>query len=200
MAATALNLLPPGEHLVMSSSLEIPGPPKILFLDSTDAGDGQASDLAQRISSAIRRQGVDLSGPFSATDPQATTDLLSRHADANCLFFLAGGPEDLSSISRTMSSADRSGSDAAPAPRLIAIYTSQNPEVPERERVVGPHAPGTIVVISKPVMSSKEATLFFAEFFGELHTHCPDAISVAMVRFCFVKASRLAPKKAAVWT
>jgi hypothetical protein len=183
----------------MSHSLEILRTLKILFFDSTNTGDGQASSLAQRMSSAIKRQGVDLSGPFSAVSPEVMADLLRRHADANCVFLLAGAPEDLSSIPRLLSSTGVTRDDDASRPKLIAVYTSQSPQVPDTARAVGQHAPATIVVNSKRDMSPREAIRFFAKFFGELHTHCPDGISVPMVRFCFAKASRLAPGKAEVW-
>lgn len=184
----------------MSDPSDIPGSPKVLFLDRTGDGPVRASGLAQRISSAMRRQGVDVSGPFAPINREETSDLLGRYADANCLFLLAAGPEDLSSAPGPMPYSKQSSVGSPPNPRLVTLYTCQSPQIPDKNKVVGPDALAAVAVVSKPDMSPKEAALFFPEFFGELRTHCADSISLAMVRFCFAKADRLAPKKAEIWT
>ena len=143
---------------------------------------------------------MDVSGPFAPTNREETSDLLARYPDANCLFLLAAGPDDLSIAPGPMPSPKQSGVGSSPNPRLVALYTCQSPQLPDKNKVVGPDAVAAVAVVSKPDMSPKEAALFFPGFFGELRTHCADSISLAMVRFCFAKANRFAPKKAEVWT
>ena len=185
----------------MSDSSNIPGTPKVLFLDKSGDRAGPEGDLAQRISSAIRRQGVDVLGPFAPTNSEETSDLLGMHADANCLFLWTAGSEDVPEAFQISDSPRESTAPGgAPTPKLVAIYTCQSPQAPAKEQVVGPEALAAVALISTPEMSPKEAALFIPEFFGELRTHCPDSISLAMIRFCFAKANRLAPKKAEVWT
>ena len=183
----------------MSDSLNIPGPPKVLVLDKSGNAAGWESDLARRMSAAIRRQGVQVWGPFIPGDGEQISDLVARNSEANCLLVLVAGPKDLSGASKPTVSLDQSVARDS-SPRLAAIYTCESVQALPKERVVGPEALAPIALISKPDMSPRDAALFFPEFFGELLTHCPDSISLAMVRFCFAKANRLAPNKVEVWT
>lgn len=160
-------------------SPSIPGAPSLAVILT---GAGNNVELAQRIADGLRRQNVPGKGPIPWPLPPHAGPL-----EANCVML----------VGDRAITAKELGSLLGSAPRLLALYP--RPDGLRREDIVGPEGLALMAVAAKQEMSDREAGLFFPELFSELHTHCRTGISAAMLRFCFAKASRLAPNKAEIW-
>lgn len=164
----------------MQQPSSIPGPPSLLIVQG-NASTAQP-ELGLRLADALRRQGVPVQLLSLGLHGEA-----EKLAGVNCLVLLAGHAAIAGEVKEALG--DR--------PRLVALYPRSSGL--QRHDILVPDGPAAMAVVAKPEMTEREAALFFVELFSELHTHCKAGISAAMLRFCFAKASRLAPNKAEIW-
>lgn len=166
---------------------EIAGGLDVVALDC--APPGEDAPLAERICTSARRQNVRLSGPDRVESADQLKVALTAVPQANCWLFVGG---------------------TAPLPwswlpyegpnKLLLAYSGGSSTPPPRADFRTRYPWAQLAIVSKLAMTAHEAGLFFPELLAELTTHCPTAITPALVRFCFMKAIRLAPGKAEIWS
>lgn len=180
--------------LVMQSFPNVPGPPVVLAI-ARDEPSSSEPGLAKRIAVSCRKQQVRLLGPVALRSRDDLSAALVAHPGANCLLLIeaqAIDPQKRFSWEWLPAAQD--------ARKLVAFHAAHGAPGIERVQLHQRYPWVSLAVLSKPSMSAHQAGLFYPEFFAELTTHCPTEITPALARFCFLKANRLAPAQAEIWT
>jgi hypothetical protein len=165
----------------MWSSIIVPGPPRILFVDATQNIQGWEHEFSDRLYRSLQRSDLHLLGnrPLRV---RSVTELNLNDFAFNCMILFAQAEPEFS-LPRLQFELP---------PFLLAILSTPIFDLRMSEEVlksVPAVAPMAIAPLSP--MTPREAGLFYLKFFTELKLHSTDQISGKMVWFSFSKAREL---------
>jgi hypothetical protein len=162
----------------MWSSVNVPGPPRILIVDTTQNREGWENDFSDRLYQSLNKAGLQMEtdAPLRMEENQ-----LSAY-EFNCLLLFAHSQKSV---------LEALGSQHLP-PYLLAIFSTTGFDE-SFLKSTPPIAPLVIAPMSS--ITSREAGLFYLKFFTELNLHSKDSISGKMVWFSFSKAKELLKRR-----
>lgn len=175
----------------MWGSVVIPGPPRILMVDTTQNVHGWEHAFFDRLSSSLQRSELEIPGdvPLRLTHASELPATMSNF-DFNCLLLF--GHAESESDSKLSVFWDSIRSHPNLPPFLLGVCSSRNfdPKVSDEVLKSTPALTPLAVAPLSP-MTPREAGLFYLKFFTELKLHSADSISGKMVWFSFSKAREL---------
>lgn len=175
----------------MWSSVSVPGPPRILMVDTTQNVQGWEHTFFERLHGSLQRSELQIEGD-SPLRPRHAAELTASLAgfDFNCLLLF--GHAESESDSKLSIFWDSLRLQPRLRPFLLAVCSPPNFDSQVSEEVLKSTSAVTPLAIA-PLsrMTPRESGLFYLKFFTELRLHSADNISGKMVWFSFSKAREL---------